>query len=49
MVEIHPDKFVETQLKLSDIAEGLEYIQLDTARIVNPRWEIKMISFLIYG
>ena len=42
MVEIHPDKFVDTQLKLSDIAEELEYIQLDTARIVNPRWQIKM-------
>ena len=42
IIEIHPDKFVETQLKLSDIAEELEYIQLDTARIVNQRWQIKM-------
>ena len=42
IIEIHPDKFVETQLKLSDIAEELEYIQLDTTRIVNPRWQIKI-------
>lgn len=48
MVEIHPDKFVDTQLKLSDIAEELEYIQLDTARIVNPRWQIKMTDQYIF-
>ena len=48
IIEIHPDKFVETQLKLSDIAEELEYIQLDTARIVNPRWEIKMTDKYIF-
>ena len=48
MVEIHPDKFVDTQLKLSDIAEELEYIQLDTARIVNPRWQIKMTDKYIF-
>ena len=48
MVEIHPDKFVDTQLKLSDIAEELEYIQFDTARIVNPHWQIKMTDQYIF-
>ena len=47
-IEIHPEKFIEKELKLSDIAEELEYIQLDTTRIVNPRWEIKMTDKYIF-
>ena len=47
VVEIHPDKFVETQLKLSDIAEELEYIQLDNTRLMRS-WQIKMTDKYIF-
>ena len=47
-VEIHPNKFIEKKIKLSDIAEELEYIQLDTVRIVNPRWQIKITDKYIF-
>lgn len=47
-VEIHPEKFIEKELKLSDIVEELEYIQFDTTRIVNPRWQIEMTDKYIF-
>lgn len=47
ITEIHTDKFVETQLKLSDIAEELKYIQLDNTRLMNS-WQIKMTDKYIF-
>ncbi len=47
VVEIHPDKFVETEMKLTDIAEELEYIQLDNTRLMRS-WQIKMTDKYIF-
>ena len=46
-VIIHPDKFVETEMKLTDIAEELEYIQLDNTRLMRS-WQIKMTDKYIF-
>lgn len=46
--EIHPDKFLETQLKLSDVAEGLEYIQMDTTWLIRGSWDMEMTDKYIF-
>ena len=46
-VIIHPDKFMETEMKLTDIAEELEYIQLDNTRLMRS-WQIKMTDKYIF-
>ena len=47
VVEIHPDNFMETEMKLTDIAEELEYIQLDNTRLMRS-WQIKMTDKYIF-
>ena len=46
-VIIHPDKFVETEMKLTDIVEELEYIQLDNTRLMRS-WQIKLTDKYIF-
>lgn len=47
-IEIHPDKFVEKQLKLSDVAETVEYIRLDTAWLIRYSWDLEITDKYIF-
>lgn len=48
MGDIHPDKFVETQLKLSDVAERLDYIPMDTTWLIRGSWDMELTDKYIF-
>lgn len=47
-VKIHPDKFTEKELVLSDIVESIEYVELDTTFLIRGVWDIEITEEYIF-